>query len=70
MQAPEAVAQGVIRQEVVPFLARYGTSYALFDEWSADYECLLKSDTYRLGEYVGDNVWVSGPLTAVIGGMP
>ena len=69
-EEPEAVARGVIRQEVVPFLARYGTSYALFDEWSADYECLLKSDTYRLGEYVGDNVWVSGPLTAVIGGMP
>ena len=69
-QEPEAVGRGVIRQEVVPFLARYGTSYGLFDEWSADYECLLKSDTYRLGEYVGDNVWVSGPLTAVIGGMP
>src|SRR5215207_1126403 len=29
-----------------------------FDEWSADYECVLKSDTYRLGEYVGDSVWV------------
>ena len=70
VQAPEAVAQGVIRQEVVSLLARYGASYALFDEWSADYECLLKSDTYRLGEYVGDSVWVSGPLTAVIGEMP
>ena len=69
-QEPEAVARGVVRQEVVPFLARYGTSYGLFDEWSADYECVLKSDTYRLGEYVGDCVWVSGPLTAVIGGMP
>src|SRR5829696_4256425 len=62
-EEPEAVARGVIRQEVVPFLARYGTSYGLFDEWSADYECVLKSDTYRLGEYVGDSVWVSGPLT-------
>ena len=69
MQAPEAVARGVIRQEVVSLLARYGTSYALFDEWSADYECVLKSDTYRLGESVGDSVWVSGPLTAVIGEM-
>src|SRR5215218_2940835 len=69
VQAPEAVARGVIRQEVVSLLARYGTSYALFDEWSADYECVLKSDTYRLGEYVGDSVWVSGSLMAVIGGM-
>ena len=69
-QAPEAVAQGVIRHEVVSLLARYGTSYGLVDEWSADYECVLKSEAYRLGEYVGDSVWVSGPLTAVIGGMP
>src|SRR5215212_1756857 len=69
-QAPEAFARGVIRQEVLPLLARYGTSYGLVDEWSADYECVLKSDTYRLGEYVGDSVWVSGSLTAVIGGMP
>src|SRR5215208_1855265 len=69
-EEPEAVARGVIRQEVVSLLARYGTSYGLFDEWSADYECVLKSDTYRLGEYVGDSVWVSGSLMAVIGGMP
>ena len=67
---PEAVARGVIRREVVPLLSRYGTSYGLFDEWSADYECVLKSDAYRLGEYVGDSVWVSSPLTAVIRGMP
>jgi hypothetical protein len=69
-EEPEAVARGVIRREVVSLLARYGTSYGLFDEWSADYECVLKSDAYRLGEYVGDSVWVSGPLTAVIGGIP
>src|SRR5215217_7661042 len=69
-QAPEAVAQGVIRHEVVSLLARFGTSYGLVDEWSADYECVLKSEAYRLGEYVGDRVWVSGPLTAVIGEMP
>ena len=69
-QEPEAVARGVIRHEVVSLLARYGTSYGLFDEWSADYECVLKSEAYRLGEYVGDSVWVSGPLTAVIGGCP
>src|SRR5215203_1784421 len=69
-QEPEAVARGVIRREVVSLLARYGTSYGLFDEWSADYECVLKSGLYRLGEYVDDSVWVSGPLTAVIRGMP
>jgi hypothetical protein len=67
---PEAVARGVIRREEVPLLARYGTSYGLFDEWIADYECVLISDTYRLGEYGGDSVRVSGPLTDVIKGMP
>ena len=51
-------------------MARYGTSYGLFDESIADYGCVLKSDAYRLGEYVGDSVWVSGPLIDVIGGMP
>jgi len=51
-------------------LSRYGTVYGLFDERIADYECVLKSDAYRLGEYVGDSVWVCGPLTAVIRGMP
>jgi hypothetical protein len=47
----------VIRHEEVPLLARYGTS-------------VLISDVYELGAYVGDGVWVSGPLTAVIGGVP
>ena len=54
----------------MPLLTRYGTSYGLFDERIFDYECVLISDTYRLGEYMGDHVWVSGPLTGVIGGMP
>ena len=53
-----------------PLLARYGTSYGLFDEWICDYACVVVSDAYRLGEYVGDSVWVSGPLREVIGGMP
>jgi hypothetical protein len=64
------VARGVIRREEVPLLARYGTSYGLLDEWIADYDCVLESDAYRLGEYVGDSVQVSGPLTDVVGGMP
>jgi len=63
-------AWGVIRREPIPLLTRYGTVYGLFDAWIADYDCVLKSDTYRLGEYVGDSVWVSGPLTDVIGEMP
>ena len=69
-QQPEAVARGVIRREEIPLLTRYGTSYGLFDEWIADYDCVLKSDAYRLGEYVGDSVRVSGPLTEVVRGMP
>jgi|SRR5215203_399740 len=69
-QESEAIARGVIRREGVPLLARYGTSYGLFDAWIADYECVLISDVYDLGAYVGDSVWVSGSLTAVIGGMP
>ena len=66
----EAIARGVIRREAMPLLSRYGTSYGLFDEWIADYECVLISDAYELGAYVGDSVRVSGPLTGVIGGMP
>ena len=71
--APQEVpvsASGVIRHDTVPLLARYGTSYGLFDEGICDYACVLVSDAYRLGEYVGDSVWVSGPLRGVIGGMP
>jgi hypothetical protein len=60
----------VIRHAEVPLLAHYGTSYGLFDRSIADYACVLVSDHYRLGEYVGDSVWVSGPLTGVIEGMP
>ena len=69
LEAP-ASASGVIRRDQVPLLARYGTSYGLFDEWICDYSCVLVSDAYRLGEYVGDSVWVSGPLRGVIEGMP
>ena len=69
LEAP-ASASGEIRRDEVPLLARYGTSYGLFDEWIADYACVLVSDVYRLGDYVGDNVWVSGPLRGVIEGIP
>jgi len=60
----------VIRHDEVPLLARYGTSYGLFDEWIADYACVLVSDAYRLSEYVGDSVWVSGLLRGIAKGMP
>jgi hypothetical protein len=56
--------------EEVPLLARYGTSYGLFDEWIRDYACVLASAVYRLGEYVGDSLWVSSPIRGVIEGMP
>jgi hypothetical protein len=69
-QEPVVATRGVIRRAEIPLLAHYGTSYALFDEWIADYECVLMSDAYRLGEYVGESVWVSGCLTDVIEGMP
>jgi hypothetical protein len=35
------VAQGVIRREEVPLLTQYGTAYGLFDQWIADYDCVL-----------------------------
>jgi len=35
LEAP-ASASGVIRHDEVPLLARYGTSYGLFDEWICD----------------------------------
>jgi hypothetical protein len=60
----------VIRHDEVPLLALYGTSYGLFDEWIADYACVLVSDIYRLADYVGDSVWVSGPLRGIVKGMP
>jgi len=63
-------ASGVIRHEEVPLLAHYGTSYGLFDEWICDYACVLVSDVYRLADYVGDSVWVSGPLRGIVKGMP
>ncbi len=69
-QEPEVAARGVIRRAEIPLLAHYGTSYGLFDEWIADYEGVFISDTYRLDEYIGDSVWVSGSLTDVIERMP
>ena len=65
-----AAASGEIRHQEVPLLARYGTSYGLFDGWICDYSCVLVSDAYCLADYVGDSVWVSGPLRRVVGGMP
>ena len=58
-------ARGVIRLERVYLLTRFGTVYGLFDEQTAAYDCALKSDTYRLGEYVGDYVEVAGALADV-----
>jgi hypothetical protein len=60
----------MIRHDEVPLLARYGTSYGVFEEWIYDYSCVLVSDVYCLADYVGDSVWVSGPLRGIVGGMP
>ncbi len=56
-QEPVVAARGAIRREEMLLLTQYGTSYGLFDEWIADYECAHISDTYRLGDCVGDSVW-------------
>ena len=70
VQEPEVAARGSDPAGADPLLTRYGTSYGLFDAEIADYDCVLKSDTYRLGDYVGEYVWVSGALSDVIGEMP
>ena len=69
-QEPVVASRGVIWQADIPPLANYGTSYALFNEWITDYECVLISDNYRLGDYVGGRVWVSGSLIDAVEGMP
>ena len=67
-EEPEATAWGVIRTEI-PLLTTYGTAYGLFDEKTAGYDCVLKSDAYQLAEYLGDRVRVSGQ-PAMVEGMP
>ena len=45
-QEPVVAARGgVIRRAEIPLLARYGTSYAPFDGWIADYESASSSAT-------------------------
>lgn len=63
-------ARGVIRSDAVHILGRYGTAYALLDERTADYDCALKSDVFRLADWVGEYVEVTGPLTVREEGMP
>ena len=65
MSEQEAVAQGVIRREVGPFLPEYGTAYVLYDEQNANYSYASKSDRYRFSEYIGLRAEVSGLLTDV-----
>lgn len=63
-------ARGVIRLERVYLLTRYGTVYGLFDEQTAAYDCALKSRVYRLDDYAGDFVEVTGALADVGGELP
>lgn len=60
----------MIRSDAVHLLPPYGTAYGLFDEQTADYDCALKSDIYRLEDWVGDYVQVTGPLTDGNEGLP
>ena len=65
MAEQEAVAQGVIRREEMPYLSMYGTANVLYDEQEDAYSHPIKSDKYRFGEYVGLRVEVSGPVSEV-----
>lgn len=61
----EASARGVIRLEQVHMLTRYRTVYGLYDHPTAGYDCALKSDVYRLADWVGEYVEVTGSLADV-----
>ena len=61
----QAGARGVLRVEQVYLLARYRTVYGLHDYPTAGYDCALKSDVYRLADWVGEYVEVTGPLADV-----
>lgn len=63
-------ARGVIRLERVYLLTHYGTVCGLFDEQTAAYDCALKSYVYRLDDYAGDYVEVTGALADVGKGLP
>lgn len=58
-------ARGVIRLEQVCLLTRYRTAYGLYDRPTAGYDCALKSDVYRLADWVGEYVEVTGTLSDV-----
>jgi len=62
MREQEAIARGLIRREEVPFLSEYSTAYVLYDEQEDAYSYAIESDEYRLSEYVGLQVEVSGPV--------
>jgi len=65
MREQEAIARGLIRREEVPFLSEYSTAYVLYDEQEDAYSYAIESDEYRLSEYVGLQVEVSGPVREV-----
>ena len=61
----QAGARGVIRLEQVYLLTRYRTVYGLYDYPTAGYDCALKSDAYRLADWRGEYVQVTGALAYV-----
>ncbi len=61
----EISVRGVIRLERVHLLTRYRTAYGLYDTSTAGYDCALKSDIYRLADWVGEYVEVTGSLADV-----
>lgn len=70
VEEAQVSARGVIRLERVHLLTRYGTACGLFDEETAAYDCALKSHVYRLDDYVGDFVEVTGALADVGSDLP
>lgn len=55
-------ARGIIRVEHVFLLVRCGVSYGLMDPEGAFYLYGLRSDVYRLSDYIGEYVEVCGPI--------
>lgn len=65
VEEAEVSVRGVIRSGDIPLLTHYGTAYGLYDYPTAGYDCALKSAVYRLADWVGEYVEVTGTLAEV-----
>ncbi len=63
MENQQVEAEGTLEQmDEAGFRRRYGTEWALLDEREGEVVYALKSDTEKLGAYVGQHVRLSGFL--------